>query len=58
MLIINIRQSWRSIVYGIKWVHDIQGIQDLTTIFFVVNLMEAAKRQPHRPKVKKKITLA
>ncbi|VDI71133.1 Hypothetical predicted protein [Mytilus galloprovincialis] len=43
----------QSAVYGIKWAHNIQGIQDPTTNSFVVNLMEAAKRQPHRPRVKK-----
>ncbi|CAC5371043.1 unnamed protein product [Mytilus coruscus] len=43
----------QSAVYGIKWAHNIQGIQDPTTDSFVVNLMEAAKRQPHRPRVKK-----
>jgi hypothetical protein len=38
---------------GIKWAHNLQGLQDPTNNSLVHNLVETAKRQPHQPKTKK-----
>lgn len=43
----------QSAVYGIKWAHNLQGLQDPTDNSFVHNLVETAKRQPRQPKSKK-----
>ena len=43
----------QSAVYGIKWAHSVQGLGDPTDNSFVHNLVESAKRQPGKPKVKK-----
>jgi hypothetical protein len=40
----------QSAVYGIKWAHNLQGLQDPTDNSFVHNLVETAKRQPSQPK--------
>jgi hypothetical protein len=37
-------------VYGIKWAHNLQGLQDPTDNSFVHNLVETEKRQPRQPK--------
>lgn len=43
----------QSAVYGIKWAHSVQGLQDPTDNSFILNLVESSKRQPGKPKVKK-----
>lgn len=43
----------QSAVYGIKWAHSVQGLQDPTDNSFVLNLVESSKRQPSKPKMKK-----
>ena len=42
-------------VYGIKWAHKIQGATDPTNNNYVINLIEASKRQNSAPVVKKDI---
>lgn len=42
-----------SVVYAIKWVHDINGFVDPTTNSFVRNLTECSKRTARKPVCKK-----
>jgi hypothetical protein len=43
----------QSAVYGIKWAHNLQGLQDPTDNSLVHNLVETAKQQPRETKTKK-----
>jgi integrase len=45
--------SVSSAMHGIKWAHDMNGLEDSTKNSFVVNLLEASKRIARPPKVKK-----
>ena len=40
-------------VYGIKWAHDVNGLQDPTTNSFVVSVLEASKRTVSKKTEKK-----
>ena len=44
-----------SVIYSIKWAHDINGLEDPTNNAFVKNLLESAKRLRGRKTIKKDI---
>ena len=43
----------QSAFYAIKWAHKMRGLDDPTGNHFVVNLLESAKRQNSKPKIRK-----
>ena len=42
-----------SVVYSIKWAHNLKNLPDPTDNLFVKNLLDTSKRVSHRPTVKK-----
>lgn len=44
-----------SSVYAIKWAHKLRGLSDPTSNPYITNLLESAKRQNSKPRIKKDI---